>query len=297
MTEETGNRTPMCGPEPLGDARWPEEDPAARVPPEGPPPVYVRPALPTPDPAPRRRAARDEERPFEEEVTTVSPRVGGFSRITQVGSRSGRTARNHLRRNRKRGLLRLSLVVAIVVAAIILAVTLAARGGAVEEQADPILYAEEIAQVAQRYDLDPYLVAAVAKTESGYRAAVVSPAGAVGLMQLMPGTADWVTGLDIWQGDSDPVLTDPADSLELGACYLRYLMDRFDDRTQIALAAYNAGQGTVDGWLATAGGVESFDLADIVYPETQEFVRRVEHHRDLYTRVHPDAFLGSGGST
>lgn len=211
-----------------------------------------------------------------------------------------RTARNRLRRKRKRGLLRLAAVAAIVAAAIIAAAVLATRGesaDAPEEEVDPILYTAEIAEVAERYDLDPYLIAAVAKTESGYRAEVVSPAGAVGLMQLMPDTADWVTGLDGWQGGPDPILTDPADSLELGACYLSYLTEKFDHHTRIALAAYNAGQGTVGDWLAAAGGTEKFDLTDIVYPETQEFVRRVEHYRELYTRLYPDAFSSTGGST
>ncbi len=294
MTEDMGGRLPAGGPEPPGGFRWPEEDSTPPASPGGPPPAYARPAASTPDAAPRRRAGRDGDRSSEEEGTAVLTQTG------QGEGRPSRAARNRLRRNRRRGLLRLAAAAAIVVAAIIVIAVLATRGesgDAPEEEVDPILYTAEIAEVAERYGLDPYLVAAVAKTESGYRAAVVSPAGAVGLMQLMPDTADWVTGLDNWQGGPDPVLTDPADSLELGACYLRYLMDKFDDHTRIALAAYNAGQGTVGDWLAAAGGSESFDLADIVYPETQEFVRRVEHYRELYTRVYPDAFSGTGGST
>ncbi|MBN1319603.1 MAG: lytic transglycosylase domain-containing protein [Thermoleophilia bacterium] len=295
MTEETDSRRPVAGSELPGGPRSSSAGSKTPASPDGPPPVYVRPSPSPQAAAPRERAAPNVECPAGEGVAEASSEDG------QGRPRRSRTARNHLRRNRKRGLLRLAIVAAVIVAAIIVVAVLATRGESadapIEEQVDPILYAREIAQVAEQYDLDPYLVAAVAKTESGYRAEVVSPVGAVGVMQLMPDTADWVTGLDTWQGDPDPVLTDPADSLELGACYLRHLMDKFDDHTRIALAAYNAGQGTVGNWLAAAGGVEAFDLADIVYPETQEFVRRVEHYRELYTRAYPDTFSGTGGST
>ena len=82
--------------------------------------------------------------------------------------------------------------------------------------------------VAKRYGLDPYMVAAVVKTESDFDSDAVSPVGAVGLMQLMPETADWMIGLAL-AGPQDPDLKDPYDNLELGACYLAYLVARFDE--------------------------------------------------------------------
>jgi len=196
---------------------------------------------------------------------------------------------------------RLAVLATVIAVAIVVVVILAATGRTtvpvVSEQMYPIRYTADIARVADQYDLDPYLVAAVAQTESGFDPQAVSPVGAVGLMQLMPDTATWLTGLEAWEGGSDPVLTDPATSLELGACYLRYLLDKFDDQTRVALAAYNAGQGAVSGWLNEAGGPDSFSLTDIAYPETQEFVRRVEHYRELYTRIHPDAFSRTAACT
>lgn len=154
----------------------------------------------------------------------------------------------------------------------------------------PISYQEEIAQAASDYGQDPYLVAAMVRTESGYNAAAVSPAGAQGLMQLMPDTAEWVAGkLDKW-GNSGPDLTDPADNLELGVWYLDYLSDMYNGDMELALAAYNAGHGNVDEWLAEAGGRDEFDVTDIPFKETREYVERVERYRALYLRVHPDAF-------
>lgn len=215
------------------------------------------------------------------------PPVGGAPGGGVRGSRA-RTSRT-----RRRGLLRLAvLLVAVVVLAVVVALIATGQWVVpeVSEQVYPIHYRESIARVAERYDLDPYLVAAVVNTESGYNPEAVSSAGAVGLMQLMPDTADWVTGLPGWRGGDSPNLSNPDDSLELGACYLRYLLDTLGGGTRPALAAYNAGQGVVGRWIAAAGGEDRFDLDDIVYPETRAFVERVERYWELYARVHPDAF-------
>ena len=126
---------------------------------------------------------------------------------------------------------------------------------AVSGKVYPIRYEEEIAAVAEQYDIDPYLLAAVARTESGFDPDAESHAGAVGLMQFLPGTAEWVTGLDGWKGPKNPALKNPQDSLELGACYLAYLLRRFDDPTA-AIAAYNAGPNAVAGWIKKVGGAD-----------------------------------------
>jgi len=203
-----------------------------------------------------------------------------------TGRRPSRARRRRIR------LLRLVLV-AVVVVAVALAATWIATARAVVPGLSgknyPVHYLEGIARVAEEYELDPYLVAAVVQTESGYDARAVSRAGAVGLMQLMPDTAEWIVGLDSWRGTADPELTHPEDNLQLGACYLAYLLASFGRDTRIALAAYNAGQGSVAGWMKEAG-IERLELSDIRYPETREFVERVEHYREVYQRVHPDAF-------
>lgn len=111
-----------------------------------------------------------------------------------------------------------------------------------------------IRQAAQESGVDAALVAAVARAESGFNPSAVSPAGAQGLMQLMPGTA---RGL----GVADPF--DAAQSARGGAKYLRTQLDRFGDPA-LALAAYNAGPGAV----TRAGGIPP-------YAETQAYVQRV----------------------
>ena len=203
------------------------------------------------------------------------------------------------RRQRRRRRALLGVVLLVVVVAAIVWVGVSAMTGrmvvpVVSDRIYPLVYEDEIAAVAEKYDLDPYLVAAVARTESGFDPDARSHAGAVGLMQLLPKTAEWVTSLDSWKGPDNPALTNPQDSLELGACYLAYLQRTLDDPTA-AIAAYNAGQNAVRGWIKKAGGSASFGMEDIPYPETQEFVRRVERYRTIYQKVHPDAFATSTG--
>jgi soluble lytic murein transglycosylase len=209
-----------------------------------------------------------------------------------------RQARRSRARAGRRRLLRLAVLLVVVLGIVIAGVWIAAARAVVpgvSAKLYPIHYRESIGSVAERYGLDPYLVAAVVQTESGYDPKAVSPVGAVGLMQLMPDTAAWITGLGIWQGDDDPELTDAGDNLELGACYLAFLVESFGGQTRVALAAYNAGQGTVAEWVAAVGDPKSFGLEDIQFPETREFVERVEYYWELYARVHPDAFAGAGG--
>jgi soluble lytic murein transglycosylase-like protein len=123
-------------------------------------------------------------------------------------------------------------------------------------------FGSEITAAAQRHGLDPALLAGLVKQESGFNPNAVSPAGAQGLTQLMPGTA---AGL----GVSDPL--DPAQALEGGAKYLREQLDRFDGDVTRALAAYNAGPGAVQRY----GGVPP-------YAETQNYVRIVQANAAQY---------------
>lgn len=105
----------------------------------------------------------------------------------------------------------------------------------------PLRYAPKLAELAARFDLSPALMEALVWQESRWRENAVSPVGARGLAQLMPGTARYL-GVDA---------QDPFANLEGGARYLREQLDRFDGDLEKALAAYNAGPGRVE----RAGGV------------------------------------------
>jgi len=98
-------------------------------------------------------------------------------------------------------------------------------------------YAEVLAAAADRYVIDRALLAAVAKVESNFNPFAVSPRGACGILQLMPPTAKRFGVTNIF---------DVAQNIDGGARYLRWLLDRFDGRVDLALAGYNAGEGAVD---------------------------------------------------
>jgi soluble lytic murein transglycosylase-like protein len=118
----------------------------------------------------------------------------------------------------------------------------------------PGVYAAKVAELAARYDLSPSLIEALVWQESRWHAAAVSPVGARGLAQLMPGTAREL-GVDA---------DDPFANLEGGARYLRAQLDRFGGDVEKALAAYNAGPGRVE----SSGGIPAIR-------ETQAYVASV----------------------
>jgi soluble lytic murein transglycosylase len=161
---------------------------------------------------------------------------------------------------------------------------------AVREITLPLRHEDIIRQQAADKGVDAALIAAVIYEESKFRD-LTSHAGARGLMQITPGTADYIAaksgGTAFEQGD----LASPQINIAYGAWYLRYLKDKYEDRELAAIAAYNAGEGTVDGWIATAGGLTLFDEGDIQFPETREYVDGVLDHRAAY-RKHYDSELG-----
>ncbi|SMB95647.1 Transglycosylase SLT domain-containing protein [Thermanaeromonas toyohensis ToBE] len=111
-------------------------------------------------------------------------------------------------------------------------------------------------EVARQYQLPLNLLQGVVKAESNFNPQAVSPSGALGLMQLMPETARAL-------GVKNPF--DPRENLEAGARYLRQMLDLFQGNIDLALAAYNAGPGTVQRY----GGIPP-------YRETQEYIKKVK---------------------
>lgn len=123
-------------------------------------------------------------------------------------------------------------------------------------------YDELIGELARRYQVEPALVKAVIRAESDFNPRAVSRKGASGLMQLTPRTARW-------HGVSNP--QDPRQNIRGGVRFLRALLDRFDNDTKLALAAYNAGGSTVERF----GGLPP-------YQETRRYVATVLRYRERY---------------
>lgn len=136
-------------------------------------------------------------------------------------------------------------------------------------------YGEIIYREARRNDLPPELVAAMVHTESDFRPRLVSKKSAQGLMQIVPGTAEFL-GID------DPF--DPEENIAAGTRYFRSLLRRFGDE-KIALAAYNAGPTNV----ARFGGVPPF-------PETQSYIEKVNRRHNRYRERVKTSYATAVGS-
>ena len=150
----------------------------------------------------------------------------------------------------------------------------------------PLRWPEHLEAAARETGLKPWLIAAVARQESTFSAHARSPAGAVGVLQLLPSTARLharALGLG-----SRPNLEDPSVNIRLGARELAWLIRRFG-AVEPALAAYNAGDRRVRRWWKKWPDVEVF-TESIPIPETYNYVRRVVFLSDAYRNVHTDAW-------
>lgn len=168
--------------------------------------------------------------------------------------------------------------------ALLLASALVLLARPVERLLYPLRYAGHISVCARRAGVDPSLVAAVVRAESRFRPDARSRAGAVGLMQVLPETARLVArrhGLDRFR---PKMLREPEWNLLIGSLYLSELMDRYHGDVVAALAAYNAGPGVVDTWVA---GKPRLTIQAIRYPETRSYVREVLWTRERFNRLYP----------
>jgi len=140
---------------------------------------------------------------------------------------------------------------------------------------------------AAEFGVDPFLLVAIVRQESVFDAQALSPAGARGLAQLLPGTAALTArGLDVtfypeW-------ITVPDLNLHLGAAHLQELLQRFDGRVEVAAAAYNAGGAAVARWLTRPGASDPDEFVELIpFQETRGYVRAVLRNRELYHALYP----------
>ncbi len=154
----------------------------------------------------------------------------------------------------------------------------------------PIEYSEYVSKYSEKYDVDEPLIYAVIRTESGFRAEVESSAGAIGLMQIMPSTFEWLQD----SADGEVVYTsndlkNPEININYGTYYLKVLLDHYDGNEMLAVAAYNGGFANVDEWLSDERySSDGVTLSDIPYNETSQYVQRVENTKEVYETLYYD---------
>ncbi len=141
----------------------------------------------------------------------------------------------------------------------------------------PLRYASIVRTYAHQQRLDPALLAAVIDTESKFNANARSSAGAVGLMQLTPATAEGIAEYTHGSKFRLSDLTNPDINVRYGSWYLRRLINHYRNE-RLALAAYNAGEANVDRWQAAHKGIQ--------FADTRAYVEKVETLKKLYRRVY-----------
>jgi len=152
----------------------------------------------------------------------------------------------------------------------------------------PFPYRSVIDAAAASNGLDPRLLAAVVRTESGFRSDAASHAQALGLMQIEPSTGAWIAGKTGLASFSTLDLMNPQTNVRMGAWYLNNLRQQLGGRMLPAVAAYNAGPQPVSRWLAAGTWSGSAADADrIPFGETRVFVQRVLASYRMYRLLYP----------
>ncbi|MDU3526906.1 MULTISPECIES: lytic transglycosylase domain-containing protein [Clostridium] len=151
----------------------------------------------------------------------------------------------------------------------------------------PYKYADYINKYSEEYQVDPYLVLAVIKTESNFNKEAVSKRDAKGLMQIMDTTGEWAAkeiGINYF---IPSMLFDPELNIKMGCWYLKNLENEFNENLDLILAAYNGGSGNVNKWLSDEEySPDGENLDYIPFPETKKYVDKVKANYNIYKYLH-----------
>lgn len=157
----------------------------------------------------------------------------------------------------------------------------------------PKAHAEIVSICAEKDNIDKNLVFAVIKAESNFNTKAVSNKGAIGLMQIMEETAKDVVEkygveieLDSEKVDTTEEILNVQNNIKIGTKYLAILLDRYKNK-EVAVAAYNAGIGTVDGWIEK--GIikaDGTDIENVPYKETNNYVRKILRNYKVYEQLY-----------
>jgi soluble lytic murein transglycosylase len=181
----------------------------------------------------------------------------------------------------------LATIAAVAIGVLATAFAVSRLDTAVRKLALPLNHAEVIREQAAKKHINPALIAAVIYAESKFDPRP-STAGAEGLMQILPDTAQFIAHLSGGTRFVASDLATPSINVAYGSYYLRYLLDRYRGDEMLALAAYNAGLANVDSWVAHAGAAgRRLTMEAIPYGETRAYVRRVLDAQRAYRLTYP----------
>jgi soluble lytic murein transglycosylase len=187
--------------------------------------------------------------------------------------------------NWKKTARRSAAIVIILVLSIVCALIYQVVWDKIDRQRYPRQYSEYVSEYSAAYGVPEYVVYAVIKVESDFASNAESHAGAIGLMQLMPDTFDWVS-MRLKRSSEQGMLYDPRTNIEYGTYMLSFLYMRYN-RWDTAFAAYNAGHSRVDQWLTDPEITdEDGNLVRIPFRETEKYVKKVNDAIEVYKRLY-----------
>lgn len=146
----------------------------------------------------------------------------------------------------------------------------------------PIKYKPTIEKYAQIYNIKPEVVCAVINIESGFDKNATSKVGAIGLMQIMPDTAEEIAEKLGVKNYSKELLYAPETNIRFGCFYLNYLCNMFNGNLTNAVAAYNAGFNKVKGWLQSDEYSNNGVVTNPPITETKHYIRKFENNLSVY---------------
>lgn len=144
----------------------------------------------------------------------------------------------------------------------------------------PIKYTEIIKNNSEKYNIKSSLIASIINVESGYKKERISNKGAVGLMQIMPETAEWIAQKINVNYDYENLFNEEY-NINFGSYYLSYLIEYFSDE-KLAICAYNAGMGNVSKWMKDESLFVDKKLIKIPFSETEKYLHKVEKNLKHY---------------
>lgn len=150
----------------------------------------------------------------------------------------------------------------------------------------PLMYKDHVNKYSKTYEIDPFLVMAVIRSESSFDENATSKKDARGLMQISDKTGNWAAESLLLENYNKESLYDPETNIRIGTWYLNKLINQFQD-IEVALAAYNAGSGNVQSWLGDKEfSQDGKTLKAIPFNETRDYISKVQKSYDIYTKIY-----------
>lgn len=151
----------------------------------------------------------------------------------------------------------------------------------------PLSYEDTIAAASKKYNVNEALICGIIKTESNFNPDAVSSAGAIGIMQVMPATLEWMQYAYRDGEETEEELYNPEFNIDVGTQVMSVLLEYYDGCLETAICAYNAGLGNVDEWLKNPEySHDGKTLDEIPYPETRNYVQRVITNKNMYETLY-----------